>query len=124
MEEVILVAIVALHQFITAVFTLFNDVPTAHEKRMEKKRKRELTPYERNKSIRYGSPTTNLEAVPVLEQILADDNRGYMHKLTHLHVWQFFKENSLFRGFNDVSNPCMCTASQLDNEHGAVVLSS
>jgi hypothetical protein len=38
MEEVLLVAIVALHQFITAVFTLFNDVLTAlHEKRMEKK---------------------------------------------------------------------------------------
>ena len=39
---------------------------------------------ERNKSIRYGSPTTNLEAVSMLEQILSDDNQGYMHKLTHL----------------------------------------
>ncbi len=29
----------------------FNDVPAAHEKRMEKKRKRGLTPYKRNKSI-------------------------------------------------------------------------
>jgi hypothetical protein len=66
-EEVLLVAIVALHQFITAVFTLFNDVPTAHEKRMEKKLKRELTPYKRNKSIQYGSPNITLEDIPVLE---------------------------------------------------------
>ncbi len=89
-EATLLVAIVALHQFIAAVFTLFNDVPTAHEMRMEKKRKREATPYKTNNSIRYGSPTANLEPVLMLEQVLADGNRGYMKKLTHLHAWQFF----------------------------------
>jgi hypothetical protein len=34
-EATLLVATVALHQFITTVFTLFNDVPTAHEMRMD-----------------------------------------------------------------------------------------
>jgi hypothetical protein len=36
-EATLLVVIVALNQFIAAVFTLFNEVPTAPEKRMEKK---------------------------------------------------------------------------------------
>ncbi len=36
-EATLLVAIVAVHQFIAAVFTLFNEVSTEHENRMEKK---------------------------------------------------------------------------------------
>ena len=93
MEDVnitLVVALVTLHQFIATVFTLFMDVPTAHDSRLFKKRNREDAPYKRNQSMRYDSPTSNLEAVPVLEQILVDDNRGYMKKLTHLHAWQFF----------------------------------
>jgi hypothetical protein len=35
MEEVLLVAIVALYQFFTAVFTLFNDAPSSNGTREE-----------------------------------------------------------------------------------------
>ncbi len=40
--------------------------------------------------IRYGSPTANLAAILLLDQVLAKDNRGCMKKLTHLHAWQLF----------------------------------
>jgi hypothetical protein len=40
--------------------------------------------------VTYAQPTTNLEHVPQLEQILQDINRPYMRDVTHLHGWQFF----------------------------------
>jgi hypothetical protein len=82
--------IVATQQLLAAYTVLFDDVPTKWEKRMAKKRKRELTPYKRNVSVRYSRPTSALEPVNMLQHILNDTNRGYMHKLTHLHEWQFF----------------------------------
>lgn len=69
---------------------IFYDHPTRYEARMEKKRKRELAPYKRNVSLKVGPPETTLEPVRVLDDILADDNREYMRKMTHLHPWQFF----------------------------------
>jgi hypothetical protein len=91
MDNVILaVAVVAVHQFISAVATLFFDVPTLHEQRLEKKQKREQTAYKRNCSVRYNTPTSRLEAKLSLLDVLADDNRAYMHKVTHLHTWHFF----------------------------------
>jgi hypothetical protein len=57
---------------------------------MKKKRKRELTPYKRNVPVRYDRPATALVPQPVLNNLLADENRTYMHKHTHLHAWQFF----------------------------------
>jgi hypothetical protein len=57
---------------------------------MAKKRKHELTPYKQNISMSYSQPTSALEPVNVLQHILNDSNRGYMHKENHLHEWQFF----------------------------------
>jgi hypothetical protein len=36
------------------------------------------------------NPTTPLEPINVLHQILHESDRAYMHKVTHLHEWQFF----------------------------------
>ena len=76
---IILVAtIVATQQLLAAYTVLFDDVPTKWEKRMAKKRKRELTPYKRNVSVRYSRPTSALEPVNMLQHILNDTNRGYI----------------------------------------------
>jgi hypothetical protein len=53
---------------------IFYDHPTRYEARIEKKRKKELTPYKRNVSLKVGSPETALEPVRVLDDILACDN--------------------------------------------------
>jgi hypothetical protein len=53
-DDVILISLLAcvaaVHQMITAYTILFDDVPTIRERRLLKKRKRELTPYKRNVS--------------------------------------------------------------------------
>jgi hypothetical protein len=69
---------------------MFDNVPTKYEKKAANERLRELTPYKRNFSSRYGRPTTNLQTNPILDHILQDDNRVYMHHSTHLHPGQFF----------------------------------
>jgi hypothetical protein len=56
---------------------------------MRKRRERELTPYKRNLSVQYGTPTTQLVPQPVLDRLLLDENRAYMYKVTHLNTWQF-----------------------------------
>ena len=83
-------AAICIHQLLVSYYIIFDDVPTASEARVAKKRKRELTPYKRNLSVEYGRPTTNLEHIPHLERILQDINRPYMKDVTHLHGWQFF----------------------------------
>jgi len=83
-------AIIACQQLLAAAMIIFYDHPTRYEARMEKKKKRELTPYKRNVSLKVGPPETTLELVRVLDDILADDNHEYMRKMTHLHPWQFF----------------------------------
>jgi hypothetical protein len=83
-------AAICIHQLLLSFVIIFDDVPTAYEARAAKRRKRELTPYKRNLSMEYGTPTTNLEHVPHLECILQDINRPYMKDVTHLHGWQFF----------------------------------
>jgi hypothetical protein len=91
MDDVILaVAVVAVHQFISAVIALFFDVPMLYEQRLEEKWKRKQTAYKRNCSIKCDTPTSMLEAKLSLLDVLADDNHAYMHKVTHLHTWQFF----------------------------------
>jgi len=80
--------VAAAHQL--SVAFLLDDIPTAREKRLAKKRKRALAPYKRNVSVRYGPPTTNLLPKKRLEDILQDSDRQYLKKLTHLHEWQFF----------------------------------
>ena len=84
------VAAICIHQLLLSFVLLFDDVPTSSEARAAKRRRRELTPYKRNLSMEYGTPTTNLEHVPHLERILQDINRPYMKDVTHLHGWQFF----------------------------------
>jgi hypothetical protein len=86
----LIVAVVVVHHFITAVYFLCFDLPTAYEVRVQKKRKREETSYKRNVSVKYDHPTSILNAKQSLEEVLLDDNQAYMHKLTHLHSWQFF----------------------------------
>jgi hypothetical protein len=83
-------AAICFHQLLLSFVLLFDDVPTASEARAAKRRRSELTPYKRNLSMEYGTPTTNLEHVPHLEHILQDINRSYMKDVTHLHGWQFF----------------------------------
>jgi hypothetical protein len=83
-------AAICIHQLLLSFVIIFDDVPTAYEARAAKRRKHELTPYKRNLSMVYGTPTTNLEHVPHLERILQDINRPYMKDVTHLHGWQFF----------------------------------
>jgi hypothetical protein len=70
---------------------VYHDVPTLCEKRKKRKRERQLTPYRRNLSMMYGTPRTALVPQPILNGILADENRAYIKKHTHLHdAWQFF----------------------------------
>ncbi len=39
----------------------------------------------------YGTPRTDLVPQPILNGILAEENRAYLKKHTHLHdAWQFF----------------------------------
>jgi hypothetical protein len=83
-------AVVAVHHFITVVYFIFFEIPTALENRVKKKRKREETTYKQNVSIKFDRPTTTLNAKQSLEEVLLDDNWAYMHKLIHLHSWQFF----------------------------------
>jgi len=83
-------AIVACQQLLAAVMIIFDDIPTRYEARVDKKRRRELAPYKRNVSQKVGPPETELEPFRVLDDILIDDNREYMKKITHLNSRQFF----------------------------------
>jgi hypothetical protein len=83
-------AIVAAQQIVAAASLIFDNIPTQHEVRVEKKRKHEVTPYKPNVSMRSGPPETMLEPVHVLEGLLHDDNHEYIKKIMHLHSWQFF----------------------------------
>ena len=87
---VIVTAIVTIQQMLASYNIIFDDVPTKWERKVGKKRKREVTPYKRNHSVKYSRPATPLEPINVLHQILQDSDRAYMHKVTHLHEWQFF----------------------------------
>ena len=60
LQLVIVAAVVATQQLLAAYSIIFDDVLTRVEHRRVKKRKRELTSYKRNVSLRYGNPTTNL----------------------------------------------------------------
>jgi hypothetical protein len=78
-----------VHQFIVATYFIFLDsIPTLFEKRMAKKKKREMAPYKRNASMRYITPTLDLVLQKILENVFADENRAYTKKVTHLHAWQ------------------------------------
>jgi hypothetical protein len=83
-------AIVAAQQIVAAASLIFDNIPTQHKVRVEKKRKHEVTPYKQNVSVRSGPPETMLEPVRVLEGLLHDDNHEYIKKITNLHSWQFF----------------------------------
>ncbi len=74
----IVAAVVATQQLLAAYSIIFDDVQTKAERRRAKRQKMELTSYKRNVSVRYQNPTTNLEPIPVLQQVLQDDNRSYM----------------------------------------------
>jgi hypothetical protein len=39
--------------------------------------------------VRYAALTTKLVPNLILNQLLADENRTYVKKHTHLHAWQF-----------------------------------
>ena len=88
---IVVAATICIHQLITAFTIVFDDVKTKSEERIRKKELREITPYKRNLSMRYGRPTSFLEPIPSLERILDHINRPYMLNVTHLHSWQFFQ---------------------------------
>jgi hypothetical protein len=56
----IVAAIVVAQQLFAAYLIFFDDIPTKHEQKSRKKRERELTPYKRNVSVKYSTPTTVL----------------------------------------------------------------
>jgi hypothetical protein len=87
---VVAAAAICIQQLLAAYMIIFDDIPTATEARAAKKHKHELTPYKRNLSVTYDTPTTELEHIPALECILQDMNRPYMKSVIHLHGWQFF----------------------------------
>jgi hypothetical protein len=87
---VIVAAVVTIQQMFATYNIIFDDIPTKLERKVGKKRKCEVTPYKRNHSMKYSSPATPLEPINVLHKILQDSDRAYMHKVTHLHEWQFF----------------------------------
>ncbi len=66
MRNLIVAAMTATQQLFSSFLIIFDDVPTKYDKKASKKRLRELTPYKRNVSTRYGKPTTNLQANPIL----------------------------------------------------------
>jgi hypothetical protein len=83
-------AIMAAQQIVAAASLILDNIPSLHEARVDKKRRREAAPYKRNVSINFGPPETMLQPVHILEGLLQDDNREYIKKITHLHSWQFF----------------------------------
>jgi hypothetical protein len=82
--------VAAVHQLICSFYILFDDVPTAKEKKWDLKRKWELTSYKRNVSCRYSTAAHPLVAKNSIPELLHDPNRAYMKSVTHLHEWQFF----------------------------------
>jgi len=80
---VVAAAAICIQQLLVAYLIIFDDVPTASEARAAKKHKCEPTPYKRNLSVVYGTPTTELEHIPALECILQDINRPYMKGLSN-----------------------------------------
>jgi hypothetical protein len=64
-------AAVDVHHFVMAVYFLFFDIPTVHENRVQKKRKRkrEETNYKQNVSLKYVHLTTILTAKQSLEEV-------------------------------------------------------
>ena len=90
-DDLILIVVIAcVAAVITAYSILFDDLPTTREKRLAKKRQREVTPYKRNVSACYSTPISLLEPRNCLADVVKDSGRAYMKKLTHLHEWQFF----------------------------------
>jgi hypothetical protein len=87
----IVAAVVVAQQLFAAYLIFFDDIPTKHEQKSRKKRERELTPYKRNVSVKYSTPTTFLVPHQVLDNLLQDPDRAYIKKHTHLHAWQFFQ---------------------------------
>jgi hypothetical protein len=87
---VVLACVAAVQLLITAYSILFDDLLTAREKRLAKKRQHELTPYKRNISAQYSTPVSLLEQHNCLAKVLQESDRAYMKNLTHLHEWQFF----------------------------------
>jgi hypothetical protein len=79
-------AIVAAQQIHIAI--IFNNIPTQHEVRVEKKRKWEAAPYKCNFAMHSGPPETVQEPLHILDSLLADDNCEYIKKSQH--SWQFF----------------------------------
>jgi len=63
-------AIVAAQQIVAAASLIFDNPPTLHDIRVDKKRRREAAPYKRNVSMCSGPPETMLEPVHVLEGLL------------------------------------------------------
>ena len=90
LTAIVVAATIVTQQLLAAYNSFVDDPPTRLEKRRSKKRKRLLTPYKRNLSVQYSQPTTNLETILVLSNILQDVNRSYMKNTTHLHPWQSF----------------------------------
>jgi hypothetical protein len=89
-QNILIAAAICMHHLITAYSIIFDDVRTKSEERTRKEQLRKMTPIKRNLSVTYGRPTSFLEPIPALQQILDDINRPYILNVTHLHSWHFF----------------------------------
>jgi hypothetical protein len=75
-------ALSAEQQILTAASSIFDDVPTSSEKRLDLKRRRERTPYKRDVSPRPKTPVSVLLPINVLQHFLLDENCEYIKKTT------------------------------------------
>lgn len=98
-QLMLMAAGVQIHQLIVAYHVIFDDVPTLYEKRMARKRGRQLTAYNWNLSVAHGTPRAALLPQPILNSILADENGAILRstitfvledRLKDLLVWWYY----------------------------------
>ena len=91
MERLLLIALViADTSIILSEFGVFSETPIEKKRRL-KKQERENSRFKRNFSEAFAAPEIPLTPNRVLDELLADRNRNYIGKITHLHAWQFFE---------------------------------
>jgi hypothetical protein len=93
MERLLLLAavvVIADTSIILSEFGVFSETPN-EKKRKLKKQERENCSFKRNCSIPFAAPELPLSSNRVLEELLADRNRNYIGKITHLHAFYVYE---------------------------------
>jgi hypothetical protein len=84
MDKTLTAAIVAAWQLFASHFMFFDDILTNYEQMSKKERERKLTPYKRNDSVKYSTPTTVLVPHQVLDNLILDPDRAY---IKNIHIF-------------------------------------